>query len=106
MNHLKGFVERLSELKEKVDTVICTAVNDHFVMGAWARASNAQGIVMLSDGNAEFARAVGLTLDVSAHGMGLRGERYALIAEDGVVKYLGIGDLEHSGVEAVLKARV
>ena len=101
---MKGFVERLPELKQKVDSVICTAVNDHFVLGAWARATNAQGIVMLSDGNAEFAKAVGLTMDVSAHGMGMRGQRYALIAEDGVVKYLGLGGLENSGVEAVLKA--
>jgi peroxiredoxin len=102
--HMKGFVDRLAELKQKVDAVVCTAVNDPFVMGAWARAVNAQGIEMVADGNGDFARAIGLTLDLQVHGMGTRGQRFAAVVDNGVIKYLGVGDLDVSGVDAVFKA--
>jgi peroxiredoxin len=101
---MKGFVEKLGDLKQKVDAVVCTAVNDHFVMGAWARASNAQGIELVADGNADFAKALGLTVDLQVHGLGTRGQRFAAVVDNGVVKYLGVGDLDKSGADAVLKA--
>lgn len=88
--HLPGFVERAEEIKKKgVDEIVCISVNDAFVMGAWANASGAKGKVrLLADGNAEFTKAVGLELDASAFGMGLRSQRYAMIVEDGVVREL------------------
>ncbi len=88
--HLPGFVERADEIKAKgVDDIVCIAVNDVFVMGAWANASGAKGKVrLLADGNAEFTKAIGLELDASGFGMGLRSQRYAMIVEDGVVKEL------------------
>ncbi len=88
--HLPGFVERADEIKAKgIDDIVCIAVNDVFVMGAWANASGAKGKVrLLADGNAEFTKAIGLELDASGFGMGLRSQRYAMIVEDGVVKEL------------------
>jgi peroxiredoxin len=90
--HLPGFVERIDELKAKgVDEVACTAVNDAFVMNAWAEQAGAQGkVTMLADGNGEFAQAVGLTMDGSKFGMGTRGQRWSAIVEDGVVKDLNV----------------
>ncbi len=96
-------MDHLPELKKKVDAVVCTAVNDQFVMGAWARSSNAQGIEMVADGNGDFARALGLTVDLSVHGMGTRGKRFAAVVDDGVVKHLGVGDVDVSGADAILK---
>lgn len=105
--HLPGFVEKADEIKKKgVDEIVCVAVNDAFVMGAWANASGAKGKVrLLADGNAEFTKALGLELDASAFGMGLRSQRYAMIVEDGVVRELlvepGPG-LSVSSAESVL----
>ncbi|MEA1013374.1 peroxiredoxin [Sphingomonas sp. LY54] len=89
--HLPGFVDKADELKAKgVDAIACTAVNDAFVMGAWAKQAEAEGIVMLADGNGEFADAIGLTMDGSKFGMGKRSQRYAMIVNDGVVEQLHV----------------
>lgn len=105
--HLPGFIEKADAINAKgVDEIVCIAVNDPFVMGAWAKASGAAGKVrLLADGNAEFTKAVGLELDASAFGMGLRSQRYAMIVADGVVQELlvepGPG-LSVSSAESVL----
>jgi peroxiredoxin len=92
MNHLPGFIAAYEAIKAHgVDTIACTAVNDIHVMKAWAKASGAEGkVMMLADGNAEFAKAAGLELDLTAAGMGLRSRRYAMLADNGVVKALNI----------------
>ncbi|HZF95826.1 MAG TPA: peroxiredoxin [Allosphingosinicella sp.] len=90
--HLPGFVERIDELKAKgVDEVACTAVNDAFVLQAWAESAGAgDKVTMLADGNGDFAEAIGLTMDGSKFGMGRRGQRWSAIVEDGVVKDLNV----------------
>ena len=90
MKHLPGFVDHAAAIKAKgVDEVVCLSVNDAFVMGAWGDASHAKGKVrMLADGNGEFTKAVGLTLDASGFGMGVRSQRYAMIVQDGKVQEL------------------
>jgi peroxiredoxin len=104
--HLPGFVEKADELKAKgVDEIACTSVNDAFVMGAWAKASDAAGITMLADGNGEFAEAIGLTMDGAKFGMGTRSQRYAMIVNDGVVEHLDVeapGEFKVSSAEHVL----
>ena len=102
--HLPGFVEKAEELKGKgVDEIACTAVNDAFVMGAWGKSANADGkVTMLADGNADFAQAVGLTMDGSKFGMGTRGQRFSMIVKDGVVAELNVeapGDYKVSSAE-------
>ncbi len=91
-----------------VDAVICTAVNDAFVLGAWAKENNAAGkVTMLADGSGAFAKALGLELDLVARGLGVRSQRYALVAQDGKVTHLGVeqpGGFEVSKAEAVLAA--
>lgn len=91
-NHLPGFLENLDNFKAKgVDEVVCTAVNDIFVLSAWAKATGAEGkITFLSDGNGDFARALGLDLDGSPMNMGVRSKRYAMLVDDGVVKALNV----------------
>jgi peroxiredoxin len=107
MKHLPGFLEQASALKAKgVDEIVCLSVNDAFVMGAWGNANSAKGKVrMLADGNGDFTKAVGLTLDASGFGMGVRSQRYAMIVQDGQVKELllepGPG-LNVSSAESVL----
>ena len=98
MNHLPGFLAALDDIKAKgVDTIACTSVNDVYVMNAWGKASGADGkIMMLADGNGDFAKAVGLAKDLGAAGMGLRSSRYSMLIEDGVVKTLNVE--EKSGV--------
>jgi peroxiredoxin len=90
--HLPGFVERIDELKAKgVDEVACTAVNDAFVLQAWAESAGAGGkVTMLADGNGDFAEAIGLTMDGSKFGMGKRGQRWSAIVNDGVVEDLNV----------------
>ena len=90
--HLPGFVEKAGELKAKgIDEIAATAVNDAFVMGAWGKASGADGkVTMLADGNGEFARELGLTMDGSKFGMGTRSQRYSMIVNDGVVEQLNV----------------
>lgn len=91
MTHLPGFVVLADQIKAKgVDSIICLSVNDAFVMDAWGKAHNAEEIVMLADGHAEFTKAVGLTKDATAAQMGIRSQRYAMIVEDGVVTHLNV----------------
>lgn len=104
--HLPGFVERVDDFSSKgIDAIACMAVNDVFVMHAWGKSANAQGIDMLADGNAEFTEALGLELDGFAFGMGKRSQRFALVAEDGVVTRLMVeapGEFRVSSAESVL----
>ena len=104
--HLPGFVEKARELKAKgVDEIVCTAVNDAFVMGAWNTAKGSPDITMLADGNGEFADALGLTMDGTGYGMGKRGQRFSAIVDDGVVQELNVeapGDFKVSSAEYML----
>ncbi|WP_010185444.1 peroxiredoxin [Sphingomonas sp. PAMC 26605] len=104
--HLPGFVDKADELKAKgVDEIAFTSVNDAFVMNAWGKASDASAIVMLADGNADFAKAVGLTFDGSKFGMGERSQRYSMLVNDGVVEQLNVeapGAFEVSSAEHLL----
>ncbi|MCB8879174.1 peroxiredoxin [Acidisoma cellulosilytica] len=107
--HLPGFVENAQAFFDKgVDSIACIAVNDAFVMGAWGKDQGVEGkVVMLADGSGDFARAMGLELDLMSRGLGMRSQRYALIAKDGVVTFLGVeegGAFEASKAEAVLAA--
>ena len=92
--HMPGFVARVDELKGKgIDTIACTAVNDVFVLTQFAKDTGADGkILMLADGNAEFAKKIGLDFDGSGFGLGVRSKRYAMLVEDGVVKVLNVED--------------
>ena len=103
--HLPGYVDHQADFKAKgVDRIVCTAVNDAFVMGAWGEASGVPsdggGIVMLADGNAEFAEAMGLSMDGSAYGMGKRSKRYAAVIEDGKVARLAVEEGGGFGVSS------
>lgn len=105
--HVPGYVEKHADLKAAgVDEVWCVSVNDAFVMGAWARDQNTQGKVrMLGDGSADFAKATGLTLDLTARGMGLRSNRYSMLVKDGKVVTLNIeapGKFEVSDAATIL----
>jgi glutaredoxin/glutathione-dependent peroxiredoxin len=105
--HLPGFVQHAAEFKAKgVDTVACMAVNDVFVMKAWGKASAVEDtVLMLADGNADYARALGLEFDASGFGMGVRGKRFAVVVNDGVVTGLfveGPGEFKVSSAEHVL----
>jgi len=103
--HLPGFVVHYDAIKAKgVDTVACLAVNDAFVMDAWAKSQNAEHILMLADGNATFTKACGLALDASAHGMGERSKRFAMVIDNGVVSHIAIDEkgLEATSAEAIL----
>ena len=106
--HLPGYVERFAEFKKKGVDVACIAVNDAFVMNAWAKDQHVpEGLLMLADGNGDFTKAVGLTMDGTGYGMGLRSQRYAMVVDNGVVKKLQVeapGAFEVSSAEAVLKA--
>ncbi|BAP12896.1 MAG: peroxiredoxin [Alcanivorax borkumensis] len=103
--HMPGFVINADALLEKVDAIACMAVNDAFVMGAWQKDQNAERITMLADGNAELAKALGLELDATGGCMGIRSKRFALIANDGVVEYLGVDakGVDKSSADTVLK---
>jgi len=106
VRHLPGYVEKAAELKAKgIDEIAATAVNDAFVMGAWNAAAGSEDITMLADGNAEFAEAVGLTMDGSSFGMGKRGQRFSMVVEDGIVTKLNVeapGDFSISSAEHLL----
>ena len=106
--HLPGFVERADAIKAKgIDLIACVAVNDHFVMEAWGKAREVgDKILMLADGNGEFARAMGLEQDSSRFGLGSRSRRYSALIEDGVVKALHVdqpGRFEVSSAEKILE---
>lgn len=104
--HLPGFVEHFDAFRERGIEVACMAVNDPFVMQAWGESQNVPaGLRMLSDGNGDFARALGLEMDGTAFGMGMRSKRFALYAEDGVVSQLFVeapGEFKVSSAEHVL----
>ncbi len=105
--HLPGFVEKAEALRAKgVDEVACTAVNDAFVLAAWAKSSDAAGITMLADGNGAFADALGLSFDGSKFGMGKRSQRYSMIVNDGVVEQLNVeqpGEFKVSSADYLLE---
>ena len=109
-NHMPGFVAKADEIKAKgVDAIVVTAVNDVFVLDAWTKQSGCDGkIEYISDGNGDFAKAIGLTVDASGNGLGIRSKRYSMVVEDGVVKTLNVeetpGKAEVSGAENLLKA--
>jgi peroxiredoxin len=106
--HLPGFIEKADEIRARgVDTIACVSVNDAFVMDAWGRDRGAgDKVLMLADGNGDLARALGLDFDGSGIGFGLRSQRYALVAQDGVVRTLAVEKpmkFEVSSAEAILK---
>ena len=105
--HLPGFVERFEDFRAKGIDVACVSVNDPFVMQAWGQSQNVpDGLLMLADGNGDFTRALGLEMDASAYGMGTRSKRFALYAEDGVVKQLHVeapGEFRVSSADYVLE---
>lgn len=94
LKHLPGFVENAAAFKKKgIDSVVCVAVNDPFVLGAWEDASGGKGkVLFLSDGNAEFTKKIGMDFDGSGIGLGTRSKRYAMLVDDGVVKVLNVED--------------
>jgi len=104
--HLPGFVDHADEILSKgVDEIACMSVNDVFVMNAWGKSAHADKISMLADGNGDFAQALGLEMDASGFGMGQRSQRFALIADDGVVTKLfveGPGEFRVSSAEHVI----
>jgi len=105
--HVPGYLQNVQALRDKgVDTIACLSVNDAFVMGAWARdQGTGDDVMMLADGNGSFAQAVGLDMDGSAFGMGLRSQRYAMVVDDGVVTGLFVeapGEFKVSAAEHVL----
>ena len=105
--HLPGFVEHAGDFTKKgVDAIVCLSVNDAFVMNAWGKDQNVgENVMMLADGNADFTKAVGLEMDGSGFGMGLRSNRYAMVVENGVVKHLAVeapGQFEVSSADHVL----
>ena len=106
--HLPGFVENADALKKKgIDTIACMAVNDVFVMKAWGESGKTgDKVMMLADGNGEYARALGLEMDASKFGMGQRGKRFSVIVDNGVVKQLNVegpGEFGVSSAESALK---
>ncbi len=107
--HLPGYIQNAKEIKAKgVDTIVCLAVNDAFVMGAWGEAQNAgEDVLMAADGSAKFAKALGLDFDASRFGMGIRAQRFAAIVDDGVVTTLNVEapmKLEVSDADSILAA--
>lgn len=106
--HLPSYVEKADELKAKgINEVACTAVNDAFVMGAWGKANGVEGkVTMLADGNGDFAKAIGLELDGSKFGIGMRGQRFSMIVNDGTVEEIYVeapGDYKVSSAEHMLE---
>src|SRR6476659_1866159 len=104
--HLPSYVDKASELKgQGVDEIACISVNDPFVMAAWGQRDGSEDITMLSDGNGEFAEAIGLGMDASKFGMGKRSQRYSMIVDDGVVEQLNVeapGEYRASSAEHML----
>ena len=108
--HLPGYVDKAAELKAKgVDTIACVAVNDAFVMDAWGKNQNCgDKVMMLADGSGEFAKALGMELDMKSRGLGVRSQRYSMLVDNGTVKSLNVetqpGQVEASSADAMLKA--
>jgi peroxiredoxin len=89
--HLPGFVEKAADLRAKgIDEIVCTAVNDPFVMKAWGAQSGSADVTMLADGNGDFAKALGLVMDGSGVGLGQRGQRFSMVVNDGTVEKLNV----------------
>lgn len=109
-NHLPGYIQRSDEIKAAgIDAILITSTNDVFVQKAWAASTGADGKVeMISDGNGDFAKAIGLSFDGSGFGLGIRSQRYAMVVEDGVVTSIAVedapGKADVSGAEALLKS--
>ncbi|SFU32334.1 Peroxiredoxin [Methylobacterium sp. 174MFSha1.1] len=108
-NHLPGFVTRRGDILARgIDAIAVTSVNDVFVLEAWSKAAGAEGIEFLADGNGDFAKALGLDMDGTGFGLGVRSKRYAMVVEDGVVRVLNVEDspskADHSGAETLLKS--
>jgi peroxiredoxin len=108
-NHLPGYVTHAAEIKAKgIDAILVTGVNDVFVMKAWAKSTGGEGVIeFVSDGNGDFAKALGLAFDGSGFGLGTRSQRYSMVVDHGVVKSLNVEDApskaDVSGAEAMLK---
>lgn len=106
--HLPGYVVNADAIKGKgVDSIVCMSVNDAFVMGAWGDSANAEQLIMAGDGNGEFTKAIGLEMDGSGFGLGVRSQRFAMIVDDGTVTKLSVeepGQFEVSAAEAILEA--
>lgn len=106
VTHLPGYVVLADKIKAKgVDSIVCVAVNDAFVMSAWGKSQNAEELIMLADGNGAFTKAIGLELDATGFGMGTRSKRYAMIVDNGVVTHLAVepaGGIVESAAEAIL----
>ena len=106
--HVPGFVEQAEALRGKgVDAVVCLAVNDAFVLKAWAKSQDMGDIVLVADGSGLFTRALGLELDLTARGLGVRSQRFAMVVQDMIVQHLAVeapGDFDVSRAEAVLEA--
>ena len=106
--HVPSYLKNAAALRDKgVDTIACLSVNDVFVMGAWGKEQGSEGeIVMLADGSGDFTKAAGMELDLTARGLGVRSQRYAMVVEDGVVKALHLeenpGELANSDAESML----
>lgn len=107
MAHLPGYVVNADKIKAKgVDTIVCMSVNDAFVMDAWGKAQNAEELLMLADGNAEFTKAIGMEMDASGFGLGLRCKRIAMIVDNGVVSHVAIeppGGIVETAAEKILE---
>ena len=110
--HLPGYVDKAADIKAKgIDELACVAVNDAAVMGAWGKNQKTEGkVTMLADGSGDFARALGLELDLSKGGLGIRSKRYSMLVENGVVKSLNVeaqpGQVDSSSAEAILRALI
>lgn len=106
--HLPGYVALADKIKAKgVDTIACMSVNDAFVMSSWGQQQNADEILMLADWNADFTKALGVEMDASAPGLGIRSRRFAMVVDDGVISKLALeegGALEQSAAEKILEA--
>jgi peroxiredoxin len=107
MAHLPGYVVNADKIKAKgVDTIVCMSVNDAFVMDAWGKAQNAEELLMLADGNGEFTKAIGMEMDASGFGLGMRCKRIAMIVDNGVVSHVAIeppGGIVETAAEKILE---
>ncbi len=108
-NHLPGFIKNAGAIKSKgIDTIAVTGVNDVFVMDAWKKQTGGDAIEFLADGSGNFAKALGLTIDLTERGLGLRSTRYSMVVDDGVVKALNVedspGKADLSGADNLLKS--
>ena len=108
-NHMPGFVKNAAAIKAKgIDTIAVTGVNDVFVMDAWKKASGGDQIEFLADGSGNFAKAIGLSADLTERGLGVRSQRYAMVVDDGVVKTLNVedapGKADISGADNLMKS--